>query len=256
MKTLTLDYIVRNILVQLEESSLRRYQTYLQYAIRGMRELTLNSGNSQGLKIKHIPMLANKAINLPSDYVKYTKVGLCVNGRVITLGLDESLCLNENYSECGDPLEIAMENLDNTDYFPFSFGFPFSGYFQNNQYVNSLFGLGGGFNSRGYFRVNNEMNQIQFTSNVPAGDVVIEYISDGLSESGDAIVPVEATEYLINFIHWKRTEAKQSSTESEIARWREMTRVSFRNVKHFNLQFSVSEYLDSYRSNVFSTPKR
>lgn|SRR3990167_9254036 len=254
MKTTTLDAIVRNVIVSLEESSLRRYQTYLQYAIRGMRELTLNSGNSQGLKIKHISMLANKAINLPSDYVKYTKVGLCVNGRVITLGLDESLCLNDNYSECGDPLEIAMENVDNPSYVFFAFGYPFSGYYHNNQYVNSMFGLGGGFNSRGYFRVNNERNQIQFTSNVPDGDIVLEYISDGMNEDGSAIIPVEASEYLIAFVHWKRVE--NNGTESEIARWRNETMIKFRNCKHIVNSFTMEEYLSAYRSNVFQTPKR
>lgn len=256
MKTVTLDYIVRNVIAQLEESSLRRYQTYLQYGIRGMRELTLNAGNSQALKIKHIPMLANKAINLPSDYVKYMKVGLCVNGRVVVLGLDDSLCLNDNFSECGDPLEIAMENVDNPNYVFFSFGYPFAGYYHNNQYVNSLYGLGGGFNSRGYFRVNLDQNQIQFTSSVPDGDIVLEYISDGINEDGSAIVPVEATEYLINFINWQRVRAKRDSTESEIERWRRDTMIAFRNVKHINLMFTPAEYLDSYRGNVFQTPKR
>jgi hypothetical protein len=256
MKTTTLDYVVRNVIVQLEESSLRRYETYLQYAIRGMRELTLYSGNSQALKIKHIPMLPNKAINLPSDYIKYMKVGICVNGRVIVLGLDESLCLNENFSECGDPLEIAIQNTDNPNYVFFSFGYPFSGYYHNNQYVNSLFGLGGGFNSRGYFRVNHEMNQIQFASTVPDSDIVLEYISDGVTLDGTAIVPVEAVEYLIAFVHWKRVEAKRDSTESEIARWRNESMIKFRNCKHFNLMFTPAEYLDSYRSNVYQTPKR
>jgi hypothetical protein len=256
MKTVTLDYIVRNVIVQLEESSLRRYETYLQYAVRGMRELTLYGANSQGLKIKHIPMLANKAINLPSDYVKYTKVGICVNGRVVMLGLDDSLCLNDNYSECGDPLGVAIENIDNPDYVFFAFGYPFAGYYHNNQYVNSLFGLGGGFNSRGYFRVNNEMNQIQFASVVPQTDIVLEYISDGVNADGTSIVPVEATEYLIAFVHWKRVEAKRDSTESEIARWRNESMVRFRNCKHFANMFTMSEYLDSYRNNVFQTPKR
>lgn len=256
MKTATLDTVVRNVLVQMEESSLRRYQTLLQYAIRGLRELTLNAGNSQGLKIKHLPMLPNKAVNLPSDYVKYTKIGICVNGRVVVLGLDESLCLNNNYSECGDPLEVAMSNIDNASYAPFSFGFPFAGYYQNNQYVNAVFGMGGGFNSRGYFRINNDMNQIQFSSEVGALEIVLEYISDGMNPDGSAIIPIEAVEYLIAFVFWKMKEAQSSSTESEIMRWRNETMIKFKNCKHIVNSFTMAEYLDSYRSNVFQTPKR
>jgi len=256
MKLVTLDYIVRNVLAQMEESSMRRYQTFLQYAVRGMRELTLQSGNSQALKIKHLPMLPNKAVNLPSDYVKYMKIGICVNGRVVTLGLDETLCLNDNYSECGDPLEIAIENVNVPDYTYFSFGYPFAGYYHNNQYVNSLFGLGGGFNSRGYFRVNLEMGQIQFASVVPHHDIVLEYISDGVNLDGTAIVPVEAVEYLIAFVFWKMKEAKANSTEAEIARWRNEAAIKFRNVKHLNLSFTPAEYLDEYRKHLYQTPKR
>lgn len=254
MKIVTLDYIVRNVIVSLEESSLRRYQTYLQYAIRGFRELNINGASVA--KIKHLPMLPNKAVNLPTDYVKYTKIGICVNGRVVTLGLDESLCLNESYSECGDPLEVAMENVDNPDYSYFSFGYPFASHYHNNQFVDGYFGMGGGFNSRGYYRINTEMNQIQFASVVPDTEIVLEYISDGINPDGSASVPVEATEYLIAFIHWKRVENKQSSTEAEIERKRRDTMIAWKNLKHFMTSFTVSEYLDSFRAGVFQTPKR
>lgn len=254
MKTATLDSVVRSVIVQLEESSLRRYQTYLQYSIWGFRELNLNGASTP--KIAHLEMLPNKAVNLPSDYVKYTKIGICVNGRVVTLGLDDSLCLNDTYNECGDPLEIAMENMDNLDYPYFNFGVPFLSHFQNNQFVEGYFGMGGGFNSRGYYRINEAKNQIQFTSEVPATEIVLEYISDGISPDGSAVVPIEATAYLRAYIHWKRVEAKKDSTESEIARWRNETQVAWRNAKHFSSMFSMEEYLDSYRAGIFQTPKR
>lgn len=254
MKYLTLDNIVKNVIVQLEESSLRRYQTYLAYAIRGYRFWNVNGISTT--KIVSLPMLANKAVNLPSDYVKYLKVGICVNGRIITLGLDESLCIGENYNECGDPLEIAMANLDNPDYSWFGYGYQFMGYFQNGQYVDSMFGAGGGFNSRGYFRVNPATNQIQFTSNVPSATIVLEYTSDGIEPDGSAIIPVQAQEFMINWIHWKRKEADVSSTESEIARWERSTMIAFKNLKHFSLAFSAEEYLSACRENVYQTPKR
>jgi hypothetical protein len=254
MKYATLDYIVRNVIVSLEESSLRRYQTYLQYCIRGVRELNLFAGSVP--KTVHLPMLANKAINLPSDYVKYVKIGICINGRIVTLGLDDSLCLNDNYGECGDPLEVVIANLDNNNYSWLAYGYPFLSYYHNNQWVEGLFGVGGGFNSRGYYKENPEKNQIQFTSNVPSTEIILEYISDGVREDGSAVVPMEAVEYLINFVHWKRVEAKHDSTESEIARWREMSRVAYNNYKHFHQMFSVEEYLDSYRKNVQQLPKR
>lgn len=254
MKIVTLDSIVRNVIVSLEESSLRRYQTYLQFAIRGFRELNINGSSSP--KIKHLQMLPNKAVNLPTDYVKYTKIGICVNGRVVTLGLDDTLCLNEGYSECGDPIEIAMTNVDNPNYSYFSYGYPFLSHYHNNQFVDGYFGMGGGFNSRGYYRINTEKNQIQFASIIPDSEIVLEYISDGINPDGTASVPVEATEYLINFVHWKRVEAKRDSTEAEINRWREMTAIAWKNYKHLTLMFSVEEYISMSRENTHQLPKR
>ena len=254
MKLVSLDYIIRNILVSLEESSLIRYQTYLQYVIRGFREWNLNGASSP--KIAHLEMLPNKAVNLPSDYVKYVKIGLCINGRVVTLGLDESLCLNENFNECGDPIELAIANIDNPDYGFFTYGYPFLSHYHNNQFVEGYFGLGGGFNSRGYYRVNPEKNQIQFTSVIPNSEIVLEYISDGISTDGSTIVPIECVEYLIAFVHWKRVENKPGSTEAEIARRKNDTMIAWKNLKHFSLMFSVSEYLDMSRTNTIQLPKK
>lgn len=258
MKYVSLDYIIKNVISQLEESSLRRYQTYLQYTIRGYRFLNLNGGNSQIVKTVKLPMLANKAINLPSDYVKFVKIGMCINGRIIILGLDESICLNDNYSACGDPLEAVINNANNGRFdFPyFQYGFPFWGYYQNNQYVESMFGMGGGFNGRGYYKFNYETNQIQFASVIPGMDIMLEYISDGINADGTALVPVEASEYLINYVHWKRVEALPKTSESEIQRWERRTMVEFRNTKHFAQSFDMDTYLEYARSNVQQLPKR
>lgn len=226
----------------------------MQFATRGFRELNINGYSAP--KIVHLPMLANKAINLPVDYVRYVKIGVCVNGRVVTLGLDENLCLNEGYSECGDPIEIAMSNIDNPEYSYFSYGYPFFSHYHNNQFVDGYFGLGGGFNSRGYYRENPEKGQIQFSSEIISSEIVLEYISDGISADGSSIIPVAATEYLIAFVLWKISENDRKATEAEILRKRNETQVAWRNYKHLNLSFSPQEFLDLFRAQCVQTPKR
>src|ERR1017187_10543076 len=114
MKLVSLDYIVRNVLVSLEESSMRRYQTYLQYCIRGFREFNINNASTP--KVIHRQMLPDKSINIPPDYVKYVLIGLCHEGRIITLGRDESMCLNDNFNDCGDPIEVVIPKLNDGSY--------------------------------------------------------------------------------------------------------------------------------------------
>ncbi len=259
----SLDYIVRNVMVQLDETNnMKKYQTYLQFAIRGMRELNLTS--SQYPKTVFLDMLPNKAVNLPSDYIKYTKIGICVNGHILTLGLDDSLCLNDNFSECGDPLPVAMDNLANANnnglglngFFGFGFGFPFLDGFSNNQFTGGLFGIGGGFNSRGYYKINSEANQIQFTSEVPSKQIVLEYISNGINLDGTANVPQQAVECLIAWVHWKRLEYKRNGSPSEAREAERKYNIEFRKVRHFNLMFSVSEYMESQAIGIYQSVKR
>lgn len=257
----SLDYCVKSVMVQLEEgNNMRKYQTYLDYAIRGIREIGLTS--APFAKTVHLEMLPNKAVNLPSDYIKYVKIGICVNGRILTLGLDNSLCLNDNYSECGDPLEIAManlsdENAENVDgFFGYGFGYPFLDTFSNGQYVGSLYGISGGYNSRGYYRVNEAMNQIQFTSDVPSETIIMEYISDGVNPDGTASVPKAAIECLIQWIHWKRLEYKRGGSASEAADAERKYIIQFKKLRHINLSFTVSEYLESQALGIHQAVKR
>lgn len=250
----TLDNIVRNVMVDIGEQSLNRYQTYLQFAIRGFRELNLHASNTT--KIAYLTIQSNKAVNLPTDYVKYVKIGVCVNGRVVMLGLDDSLCINHDYSDCGDPLELAMNPQTATDALAgYAYGYYFLDHFHNGQYVGGLYGLGGGYNGKGYFRVNEAMNQIQLSSEVPSTEIVLEYISDGLSPDGSASIPVQAVECMIAWVHWKRTQHNPKMQAQAEAMRRDFV-VEFNKLKHFQLMFSVEDYLQMTRTSVHSAPKR
>jgi hypothetical protein len=114
MKHVSLDYVVRTVLAQMDETTMRKYQPILQLAIRGFRELNLHAAST--IKTKYLCMLPNKAVNLPPDFVKYTKIGMCYNGRVITLGLDDRLCLSEPTGECCPEEEVCDINYVEENY--------------------------------------------------------------------------------------------------------------------------------------------
>jgi hypothetical protein len=254
MKVVTLDYIVRSVISQLEESTLRRYNTYFQYAVRGFRDLNLHAYAVS--KFACLTMNQNKTVDLPLDFVKYIKIGICVNGHIINLGLDESMCMCDTYDNCGNPIREAVNDVMQGNIDGFTYRYPYNNYFNNGQYVAGKFGLGGGFNKYGYYKVDEVNRQIRFSSEVPTTEIVLEYISDGVSPDGSATVPIEATEALIAFVHWKRLEFKKgvSLGEVEYARRRYLT--EFNNYKMLKLTFTVQEYLDMCRSGIYQTPKR
>ncbi len=250
----SLDYIVRSILSQTEEQSLNKYQLYLQYAIRGFRELNLQA--STVTKISYLPISDSKSIDLPTDYVKYLKIGVVCNGHIILLGLDNSIALNHDYNDCGDPLEIVTQSPAERDFSNLNYGYFFSDHFHNGQWIGGAYGIGGGYNGKGYYRVNEEKNQIQLSSQVPSTEIVLEYISDGLNPDGSANVPVETIECLIAFVMWKIKQYKKNTSLGEIDMARTDYITEFNKLKHFKLCFSLQEYLDVYRRNVQGTVKR
>ncbi len=266
MKTFSLDYVVKSVMVSLDENNMRNYQKYLQFAIRGYRELNLTS--SPAPKIVYLNMLPNKSVDLPSDYIKYVCIGIVRHGRILTLGLDDSIALGSQVSPCGDPLPIALNNFDlqfgaggglevnGTVDLGFGFNWQFLDSFRNSQWVGGLYGVGGGFNGLGYYRIDEANNRIQFSSEVPSNQIVLEYISDGINPDGTAAVPTPAVECLINWVHWKRMEFKKGSSLGEIEYAKQRYITTFNQMRHYNLSFSVQEYLDSLRTNVHQAPKR
>jgi hypothetical protein len=254
MKVVTLDYIVRSVIAQLEESTLRRYNTYFQYAVRGFRDLNLFAHAVS--KFAYLNMSQNKTVDLPLDYVKYVKIGICVNGHIINLGLDETMCMKDSYDDCGNPIKEAIDRVASNDLEYFMWRYPYNNYFNNGQYVAGVFGLGGGFNRFGYYKVDEENRQIRFSSEVPSVPIVLEYISDGVTPDGSATVPIEAAEALIAFIHWKRLEYKKGVSLGEVDYAKRRYLNEFNNYKFLKQSFTVQEYLDMSRRGIFQTPKR
>jgi hypothetical protein len=133
----------------------------------------------------------------------------------------------------------------------------FSSHFRNGEYVGGVFGLGGGYNGRGYYRINDETKQIQFSSEVPTCEILLEYISDGISQDGTTLIPVEAIEPLVAWIFWKLAENPNDRTRlGELGYRKQRWIEEFRKFKHFNLSFTVDEYLASQRENIHLSVKR
>jgi hypothetical protein len=99
------------------------------------------------------------------------------------------------------------------------------------------------------------MNQLQLSSNIPATEIVLEYISDGLSPDGSTSVPVETVEALKAWIHWKRVQYNPRRQQEAEFRRRDYI-VEFNKLKHFESMFSVQEYLQMIRTYTHSAPKR
>lgn len=255
----TLMYIPQLVAMDCNDPTTTHHFRYLQWAILGVREINMWAINN--VKVAYIPMNVNKSITLPMDYVKYTKIGLCMGdgdcSRVISLGLNNDLCLPREKDDCGDDIINAVANTITDEaiagYFPTFYSFV--DHYHNGQYVAGVYGLGGGFHDH-YYREDKQMNTIQFDSEVPGGTIVLEYISTGIEPSGNTLIPVIAVETLRSWTHWQRIENRKDYSRNEKDSKRDLFTSNLRNLKRFDNLLNMDEFLDLTRQNIHQLPKR
>lgn len=136
-------------------------------ALQGLKELTFDT--LQEIKSVQLAVAANGTITLPDDYIKYTKIGILgSDDKVHILGKQDRLNLVS-----GATSTEATDIDDDPAYF---YG------------IGGRYGVGGGTNHNGYYRVNKEDNTISFSSDAIGKNIILEYISNGLTSGDNRIV--------------------------------------------------------------------
>tara|TARA_Y100001973_G_C5159646_1_gene312819 strand:- start:199 stop:1371 length:1173 start_codon:yes stop_codon:yes gene_type:complete len=145
-----------------KEASL--YQIRL-LALQGLRELTFDVEQTVRTTTMSVDSTTLQ-VTLPNDFVKAVKIGFKgSDGDIHPLGLSSKLALDETVS--------PTSSVDVTD--------EVEPYYHTD--LGRRFGIGGGNNINGYYRINREDNTINFSSDVSGRTIFLEYISDGITET-------------------------------------------------------------------------
>tara|TARA_A100001015_G_scaffold25751_1_gene28931 strand:- start:2351 stop:3535 length:1185 start_codon:yes stop_codon:yes gene_type:complete len=131
-------------------------------ALQGLRELKFDL--EQEVKTTTFSVGSGLQVTLPDDFVKLLRVGYKNSAdEFVTLGYKSNLSLDSSVA-----VQLSQDPYD-----------------ENNPYFHTdmgrKYGVGGGQNVLGYYRVNRNDNTINFSSDVSGQLVFIEYISDGIS---------------------------------------------------------------------------
>ena len=162
----TIEEVINDFQLMIDDTSYEKeaqiYQLRL-LALQGLRELTFDVEQ----RVKTSTMTVNSTTlqcTLPDDYVKIIKIGFKgEDDEVHPLGYKSNLSL-----------DASVQSVINDD-----------PYDENNPYyhteVGRKYGIGGGQNTLGYYRLNRQDGTINFSSNVAGKTVFMEYISDGIT---------------------------------------------------------------------------
>jgi hypothetical protein len=174
-------------------------------ALSCLREINMDVNGI--IKIVELDINANDTVDLPNDFLRYSKIGIVgTDGRIHTMGVDNDISLFPVTDDCGDqtaPVQVGNSNviLDGFGLFNGTF-FGLNGL---NGTVGGVFGLGGGNNSIGYYRLNRATNQLWLANmNTLSGStIVMEYIADVSSADGDFEVHPFIIQTVKDYIAWK-----------------------------------------------------
>ena len=170
----TIDEVVNDFQLMIDDTSYDKeaqiYQLRL-LALQGLRELTFDV--EQSIKTATMTVNSSLQVSLPSNYVKMVRIGYrSSDDEFISLGYKSNLSLDKSITA-----EVGDNKFD-----------------ENNPYyhtdIGRKFGVGGGDNTLGYYRINRNDNTINFSSELNGKTVFMEYISDGLEEGGNHVINI------------------------------------------------------------------
>jgi hypothetical protein len=246
---LNLFQVVKSFLNERNEKALTNFERYLQFAIEGYSDMQLFTMNTIDVAYLQVDPQTNSAL-LPPDFITMTKIGINIRGRLWTLTLNNDIVLPPPESICSEPIDRVNTETENS----VSGGYSFFPHYRNGVYIDTLYGLGGGFNVA-YYRIDMNNRVIYFDGKVPNGEVILEYKSSGV-KAGGALIPRQAVPALKAYIYWKSIamDVRLSMSERQAAKMEYYERLH--ECKLLELSFTADEYLDVAYGNMSQGPKR
>jgi hypothetical protein len=201
----TAKYIsMKEIVAEALDEERKSMRDFDRFWIFGMRALELMHFNvSAEPKSVRLPVTPAKTVQLPADYVQWTKIGIMNNlGEVSDLKINNGLSILRD----NNPNRLSYLTPDVTTSFNLIFGIPFFlNYFDNGLYYN-LYGVGGGLITYGDCKVDERTNTLVLDIHFQYSEVVLEYIS-APERDPDYKVERVLREAIIFFIKWKQKTA-------------------------------------------------
>lgn len=202
---MTIDQVVSEYILENGEPEAKRLRL-TQIAISGLREFHLDlTGTSKMVKLKKSSV---NTLDLPQDYLQYIRIGICdQRGNLHNLGVNNNICLTNNYDSCGNVTESTqpITTSDRLTLINFTTDYA-ANHFRNGEMTGAFFGLGGGNNVNGYYKIDTQ-NWIIKLQGVDVSEVILEYLPnlEQMDENGrmQYTIPEQCVDALKNWIYWK-----------------------------------------------------
>jgi hypothetical protein len=230
---ISLNHIVSSLQNELNDYTPAQKKRLFTLAIEALTDLNIFYAPS--FKTAYYTVSSINTVDVESDYIDYYRIGVIEEGKIWELTKNNNIPLI-NAIDCG---------LDTGD--------------TNNQLADATlpdwhYSITGALNV-GYYRYDPDNRRIVFSGDMVGRQVVMEYITSGVSLSGNTWVPRQAAEVLKDYIHWKsikRTDAAMNLKEMARRDYYD----SLGKYQRREWSFTMEEFLDVLRGSYKLTVKR
>lgn len=211
-----------------EDQSVGTMDKYWVFAFRGLVDLLFDV-TAEPITVR-LPVLGNKTVPFPADYISWSKIGILNNnGEVSTLRINNSLT---KYKDT-NPNRIEKLTANITDTYPLLLNNPYYLNYYYNGIYQPLFGVGGGLIQYGECTVDEDNGLIVLNPEFRYDSIILEYISSP-EKNGDYTVPLYTQEALVAFIKWKGKRGTRQEYYAEKANARRRAPKKRVNLQSFN----------------------
>lgn len=244
-----LDSVVNDYIDE-SEQSVHKYFRLWHLAFRGMDELGLDFFYK--IKSVKLPINANFTVNLPADYLQYSKIGVLNDrGEIIPLKYNEKLTYYADQNP--DRLEKTQ---DHTLFNAITNNNPVWFNFWNGSFFTNLYGLPSGQPFVGSFKIDDQAGIILLDENFFYEYLMVEYVAS--PEEGQPYrIPIQFREALISYLRWmdiisipSKTHVNNSNVEMRKRKFYNDRRLAVARYRPFYLEQAYILNLESTRKTV------
>jgi hypothetical protein len=192
---ITLDSVVNNYLDQ-SEQGIHKYYKIWQLAFRGLEQLGLDFFYT--VKSVKLPVNNNKTVSLPSDFVKYTKIGVLNNNGEIA-----EIKFNNNLTTFADLLPDRNDKIEDNYLFG-NYNWKSTTFYNYCGVMGGgvVYGIPSGGAYIGSFKIDPENNLVVLNESYGYDYLMVEYIASP-KEGEEILLPVQFREALISYVSWQ-----------------------------------------------------
>ena len=265
--TVSVDQIVNDFMLTLDGDDYANNASGMlirNYALRGIREMSFDIQR----KIKSLKLsvnTANDTVELPDDFVDYTKIGIIGGDGLIYVfaeNKNQAAPMKYKLDSAGNKIDSDSDGVfdrvdaKNDGGSRASFLTMRAIHLETSLYEGNIgraYGIGGGKYS-GEFRINNEQNRIELFSTAGYSEIVIEYIADE-ARSTNPSIHIYAENALRSYIYYRLIERKANVPMGEKMRARQEYYNERRLANARLKSFTKEEALKTIRKNFKQSPK-